>query len=168
MMWDRFERFMRGNVQTRGGQVVHAIVFVLMHVCIYGVFVRLPVFILGWDEVAPAAMDRTGIVVFAVLGIITSTAATSRHMFWRLHQRRPTRREGAIMGFRRGVFVWIIYVAAFSDAYEASWFWTVVVTSGIAFIGISTTVEACVPNLKWARVEEQTREPQRPSLSSGH
>lgn len=167
-MRERFKRFMRGDVETRGGQVVHALVFVLMHLGIYGVFVRLPVFILGWDEGAPASQERTGIVLFAVLGIVVSTTATSRRMFWRLHQRRPTRREGGLMGFRRGVLVWILYVAAFWGAYDASWFLTLVVTAGIVFIGVPTAVEALVSDSTWTRIEEQIRERQRSSLASGH
>ena len=72
------------------------------------------------------------------------------------------------MGFRRGVLVWILYVAAFWGAYDASWFLTLVVTAGIVFIGVPTAVEALVSDSTWTRIEEQIRERQRSSLASDH
>ena len=153
MMWDRFNQFMNGDVETRAGRVVHAIIFGLMGAALYGVCE----YIFGLDDRAHMGFHIPGWVNLGSLFVFLSVLETSRRKFWRDEQRIPTRGESAFIGFKCSTAFGVFGMGGvfWAFGYDDSWTFLVIVV--MAFVVFWTTAAALLSNWYFKRLEERTQ-----------
>ncbi len=157
-MPNRFNTFMEGDVETGAARVAHAVVFGLMGAAFHVVITFVLAFVFGWDEPVWVGFHVPGWVNLALFGVFVSITETSRHRFWQLERRRPTRTERAVMGFRCSAgFIVFGFVGVFwLLGYDGSWPFLVFLAA--AFTVFWTTMEARFSDRAWRRIEKQAME----------
>ena len=153
MMWDRFNQFMDGDVETHAGRVVHAIVFGLMGAALFGLLES----IFGLDDRVYMGFHVPGWVDFGGFSVFWSVSETSRRTFWRREQRIPTRGECAFIGFKCSAAYGVFGIWGVSWAFGYDGSWTSLMLMVIAFIVFWTALEVLLSNWYFKRLEERAQ-----------